>query len=200
MSKKIVNIAVLEPSEIIYEGLSNIFSKSGRYFQLFKIENFSDIEDLYAKERLDIVIINPFQIQNKDKEFIALKRSKPDVGFVALVYTYFNQKMLSLFDRIIHITDTPDSFIGLINKLNDDSSSHASNNGQEQLSERELEVLKLVISGLSNKEIADKLFISIHTVISHRKNISQKTGIKSQAGLTIYAISNKLIKLEDYSG
>jgi DNA-binding CsgD family transcriptional regulator len=62
-----------------------------------------------------------------------------------------------------------------------------------------LEVLKLVVAGMQNKEIADKLFISVHTVVSHRKNISQKTGIKSQAGLTIYAISNKVIDIVDFS-
>ncbi|MBK8882774.1 MAG: helix-turn-helix transcriptional regulator [Bacteroidales bacterium] len=65
------------------------------------------------------------------------------------------------------------------------------------LSERETEVLKLLSKGLSNKEIADSLNISIHTVISHRKNLTQKTGIKSQSGLTIYALSNNIISLEN---
>ena len=51
--------------------------------------------------------------------------------------------------------------------------------------------------GFANKEIADKLFISIHTVISHRKNITEKLGIKSISGLTVYAIMNNLLDLED---
>ncbi|MFW6309510.1 MAG: response regulator transcription factor [Prolixibacteraceae bacterium] len=63
----------------------------------------------------------------------------------------------------------------------------------EELSQREREVLKLVALGYSNKIIADKLFISIHTVISHRKNITEKVGIKSISGLTVYAILNHLI-------
>jgi DNA-binding CsgD family transcriptional regulator len=63
----------------------------------------------------------------------------------------------------------------------------------DELSSREKEVLRLVAMGHSNKIIADKLFISIHTVISHRKNISEKTGIKSISGLTVYAILNNLI-------
>jgi len=62
--------------------------------------------------------------------------------------------------------------------------------------EREIDVLKLVATGLANKEIADKLNISIHTVITHRKNISQKIGIKSVSGLTIYAVVKKFISLE----
>ena len=61
------------------------------------------------------------------------------------------------------------------------------------LSKREAEVLKLVALGLSNKEIANRLFISSHTVISHRKKITSKLGIKSISGLTVYAIINNLI-------
>ncbi len=199
MNNRHINIAVLEPSQIIYEGLSNIFLKSGQYFQLLRIDTFDELKKYIEKKKLDVIIINPSQIQNKDKEFIALKNDQTDTCWVALVYTFFNQKMLSLFDKTIHITDTPDSIISLINKLNDSNSPNSSAAGHEQLSDREIEVLKLVTAGLSNKEIADKLFISIHTVISHRKNISQKTGIKSQSGLTIYAILNKIIQIEDFS-
>ena len=69
-------------------------------------------------------------------------------------------------------------------------------NNAKQLSEREIDVLRLLLEGLSNKEVADRLCLSTHTVISHRKNISSKTGIKSLAGLTIYAISNGIIKVK----
>lgn len=199
MNNRHINIAILEPSQIIYEGLSNIFLKSGQYFQLLRLNTFDELENYIGQKKLDVIIINPSQIQNKDKEFIALKNNQADTCWVALVYTFFNQKMLSLFDKTIHITDSPDSIIGLINRLNDSNSLNSSSAGHEQLSDREIEVLKLVAAGSSNKEIADKLFISIHTVISHRKNISQKTGIKSQSGLTIYAILNKIIQIEDFS-
>jgi DNA-binding CsgD family transcriptional regulator len=63
----------------------------------------------------------------------------------------------------------------------------------DELTVREKEVLALVAMGHSNKEIAEKLFISIHTVISHRKNITEKLGIKSISGLTVYAILNRVI-------
>ena len=66
----------------------------------------------------------------------------------------------------------------------------------EELSEREKDVLIEVVKGLSNKEIADTLCISTHTVISHRKNITRKLNIHSTAGLTIYAIVNKLVDIE----
>ena len=65
----------------------------------------------------------------------------------------------------------------------------------EELSDREKDVLIQVVRGLSNKEIADVLCISTHTVISHRKNIARKLNIHSTAGLTIYAIVNHLVDL-----
>ena len=63
----------------------------------------------------------------------------------------------------------------------------------EELSDREKEILVCVAKGLQNKEIADKCNISVNTVITHRKNITRKTGIKSVAGLTVYALLNRLI-------
>ena len=66
----------------------------------------------------------------------------------------------------------------------------------DKLSAREIEILSGVAQGLLNKEIASKLNISIHTVITHRKNIARKTGIKTIAGLTAYAILNNLIDAE----
>ena len=67
---------------------------------------------------------------------------------------------------------------------------------QELLSAREIEVLVLITKGLINKEIADKLNISLTTVITHRKNITEKLGIKSVSGLTIYAVMNGYIEAD----
>ena len=67
-------------------------------------------------------------------------------------------------------------------------------NADALLSTRELDTLKLIALDLPNQEIADKLFISIHTVITHRKNITAKLDIKSASGLTIYAIMEGYIE------
>ena len=65
------------------------------------------------------------------------------------------------------------------------------------ISEREKEVLQLVAQGKTNKEISDQLHISPHTVIAHRKNITSKLGIKTIAGLAVYAVLNGLIDPEE---
>lgn len=67
----------------------------------------------------------------------------------------------------------------------------------DALSERERDVLVHIVRGLTNKEIAAKMFLSVHTVNTHRKNIMNKLKIHSPAGLTIYAIVNKLVEIED---
>ncbi|KAA6344739.1 Oxygen regulatory protein NreC [termite gut metagenome] len=65
----------------------------------------------------------------------------------------------------------------------------------KDLSAREIEVLVLIGKGLLNKEIADKLNISLTTVITHRKNIIEKLGIKSVSGLTMYAVMNGYVEI-----
>lgn len=70
----------------------------------------------------------------------------------------------------------------------------------EQVSERERDIIKCVAQGLSNKEIADRLCISINTVTTHRRNIAQKLEIHSSAGLAIYAVINDILKIEELKG
>ena len=67
---------------------------------------------------------------------------------------------------------------------------------EHELSAREIEVLILITKGFINTEIAEKLNISLTTVISHRKNITEKLGIKSVPGLTIYAVMNGYVEAD----
>lgn len=71
-----------------------------------------------------------------------------------------------------------------------DDQKNNDNDNDSHLTNREIEILKLIVQGHMNKEVADKLNISLNTVLSHRKNIISKTGIKTVSGLTFYAISN----------
>ena len=68
---------------------------------------------------------------------------------------------------------------------------------KETLSEREKDVIVALVQGMTNKEIADHLCISINTVITHRRNIARKLQIHSAAGLTIYAIVNNLVDISN---
>ena len=83
------------------------------------------------------------------------------------------------------------------NVLVDDDDDIPSTSKDETLSEREKEIVKCIVNGMTNKETAEHLFISVNTVLTHRKNIARKLSIHSTAGLTIYAIANGIVNLED---
>ena len=78
-------------------------------------------------------------------------------------------------------------------------SDELNKNELSQMTERELDIIRCVAGGLSNKEIADRLFLSVHTVTTYRRNISAKLGIHSAAGLTIFAILHNLVDINALS-
>lgn len=83
--------------------------------------------------------------------------------------------------------------VPVVSRMEDEDQGPKGEGGE--LSAREKEILVSVAKGMLNKEIADQYNISIYTVISHRKNITRKTGIKTVAGLTVYALLNNLIDM-----
>ncbi len=194
MDKCRINIAIIEPSDIIFEGLSILLLKAGQHIYLYRISDFDELSNLSEKEKINIVIQNPVILQNRMNYFTKLKKQYPDILWFGLVYSYFDSELLNKFNEIISISDTIEIITKKLN--NQYKQCGCKNNLQEELSEREIDVLVQLVKGLSNKQIADKLNISIHTVISHRKNIIEKTGIKSLSGMTIYAISKKIISLD----
>ncbi|MBQ9587290.1 MAG: helix-turn-helix transcriptional regulator [Bacteroidales bacterium] len=103
---------------------------------------------------------------------------------------------MDLFKYRLDIRRTRSEIASLLKSVVDDYAENeepAENTESYELSDRETDVLVLVAKGLSSKEIADKLNISVHTVNSHRKNITHKTGIKSVAGLAVYAMIHNLM-------
>jgi DNA-binding CsgD family transcriptional regulator len=189
MTKYRINIALYEPSSIIYEGLATILLKSDKHFNLFRINHLDEVTDA-----LDMVILNPTLLQNRISDFRKVRKNGMDLLWVGLLYSFFDTELLSCFDDTLSIYENPETICEKLAALVQKSSANPPAQ-HEQLSDREIDVLIQLVKGLSNKEIADALHISTHTVISHRKNITQKTGIKSQSGLTIYAISKKIVAL-----
>lgn len=188
-----IHIIIAEPAAILYEGLAAILFRSGLKPHVSKADTLDDIQQLHLRRSGDIIIISPLLIQNNVKSYHALRNQLENTQWIGLVYAYYDPALLALFDTVITISDTPGFIVTTVNKMLNSISPKE----PEVLSDREIEVLKLLASGMANKEIADRLNISINTVITHRKNISQKTGIKSVSGLTIYAVVKKMISLEN---
>uniref|UniRef100_UPI004056EF86 LuxR C-terminal-related transcriptional regulator n=1 Tax=Alistipes sp. TaxID=1872444 RepID=UPI004056EF86 len=103
----------------------------------------------------------------------------------------------TLFVPAVEILESEVQAQGHANSHNGKSPSNDNNEQLELLSSREKDIVVCVARGLSNKEMADCLNLSVHTVATHRRNISAKLQIHSTAGLTIYAIANKLVDLKD---
>lgn len=197
MNSKGKHIIIVETSFILYHGLTKSLLSPELPVRVFQSEEFPEIEKRIEDEPESIVIINPAMIQFNTKEFRLLKKNRPSVHWIAFIYQLIDERLLPLFDASIHLNDPPERIIETIKNLLRPVNESGIPDSEKLLSEREIDVLTQLALGLSNKEIADKLNISINTVITHRKNISQKTGIKSVSGLTIYAVVNKLISLEN---
>ena len=196
MQNKEVNILIAEPSELLKEGFSKIAESELINVNLKYINNFDELKYYLSDFKFDIVIINPSLIQSVSRTIKNLRKKYREIKWIGFVYAFFDEKILSGFDDIITISDSKTKIQEILgNKKNSDSENNK-NEEREDLSDREIDVLKLLTEGNSNKQIANKLKISAHTVISHRKNIVQKTGIKSVSGLTIYAVINKIIDLK----
>lgn len=193
MDKLRINIAVIEPSDIVYEGLSNIILKLKNNYYLYRINDLEELIINYKRISFNIAIINPATVQNKETEFTKFKTNNKDILFMSINYSFFSNKLLNKFDKTISITDDTTTISQKINNLLIPTIN--SENESEELTQREIEVLICLTKGQANKEIAETLNISIHTVISHRKNIIEKTGVKSLPGLTIYALSKNIIQL-----
>lgn len=98
---------------------------------------------------------------------------------------------------IIHISLSKEEIMERIQKLLDAQPQDQNESQLFNLSPREKTIVRLVSLGYTNKQIAEELFLSAHTVITHRKNIGHKLGIKSVSALTVYAIVNNIITIEE---
>ena len=184
-----------EDSAIIALGFAKLLESSAYFEVVSHVEKFSLIEEKIAVTKPDIVIVNPALSGAVKSDGQTINRFD-DIKIVALVHNYIGQDILKQYNATIDINDTRQE---VENKLNEalESKGKEEEKLNYELSERETDILIAVAKGMQNKEIADTLNISIHTVISHRKNIVAKTGIKSVAGLTVYALINNLINESD---
>ncbi len=183
------NILIIDPSEVILNGLSTLMHQlvvgeprlSTSWDEALKIKNLADI-------RLGIIgsgLIHEWVFRKS-----SILKAFENARWAAFIYAPCYYEQDPHLDGVLKINDSSDTIrSGLKSLLSIDKPEEP----QQPLSEREIEVLQLLVQGKSQKEIAHQLNLSIHTVNSHRKNISEKTGIKSIAGLTLFALSQKYI-------
>ena len=191
-------IIIVEPSPMLSGGLAQYFDDIRQVSVVSQLESIDRLEEKLASYNPEILIINPLLVSfDANEAFQKLLREFPNVVPVALVSSFIDKNILRQFKEVIEMTDSKQKVVlKIFNLLNDNNLSQEKTENVE-LSNREIVVLVALAKGLTNKEISDQLFISVHTVITHRKNIVRKTGIKSVSGLTVYALLNNLVDESD---
>ena len=186
-------VIICEASEIIVEGLSEIINALPDFDVVMHAETPERLDERILSSDANILIINPILLGLSEKNLpLKLSKEHSQLFIIALVTSYLDPSVQKPYNTFIEINDSKQKIAAKLNEIakSDDKSEM---NDDVELSRRETDVLIAVAKGLMNKEIAELLNISIHTVITHRKNISKKTGIKSVSGLTVYALLNNLI-------
>ena len=137
-----------------------------------------------------MLIINP---SLTDEEMLRELQQK-SLRLIAFQSALADARLMQRFDAVVSIYDTAEQIKEKLLQLH---GSEAGGKEHDTLSAREREIVVCVVKGMTNKQIAEKLCLSLHTVITHRRNIAGKLQIHSPAGLTIYAIVNKLVELSE---
>lgn len=197
-----LKIAIAENSTIVRVGLENMLKRlPGFHIQIVDINTDEMLLEALRMHHPDILVINP-QMTGFSGDLQKLKDESGchSIKTIALLFSILPDYVLRLYDEQFSLfTDSE----GMKQKLEsmlalEESAEESSDDdGQQALSAREKEIVICVVKGMTNREIADKLFLSTHTVVTHRRNIARKLQIHSPSGLTIYAIVNKLVELKD---
>jgi DNA-binding NarL/FixJ family response regulator len=147
--------------------------------------DYAIIDTAYLNLTNNFNVINEFPGTSSTR-FIALTSDEE--------YNLANAKfydVISYFETEKSVYQKIESWVNQLNRVEDEKCK------SRELSRQEKKILQSLALGMTNKEIAEKLFISPHTVMTHRKNITRKLGIKTISGLTVYAILNKLVDVAD---
>jgi DNA-binding CsgD family transcriptional regulator len=191
-SNQNISIIAISQSDVVLTGLSEIL-KGCQASEVILLHRGDELIDYPALNGY-ILILAASEEQEKSSLFIRkMLTSAQNIHFMTL-----NLGSDSVYsNQIINLFDTPALICYKVNEILNSFLLDQNKDTDTELTRREIEVLQMVTKGHSNKEIADLLFVSVHTVISHRKNISEKTGIKSASGLTMYAILKKIIDVSE---
>ncbi len=187
-------IVIAEPSTMLRIGLERLLEELPDAEVVFSTDNLSSLYARINALRPDILIINPLLFDYAKRATLRAEFDQlPNLRVVGLVTAYLESQHQRQFAGVIELNDDIQRIKSTLNQVARSVQSDDDESDTAPLSDREKDVLVCLSKGLKNNEIADQLNISVHTVITHRKNIVRKTCIKSVAALTVDAILNNLI-------
>ena len=191
-------IAIAEPSSMLRIGLEQLLRELPNAEVVFSTDNLNALSARINALHPDILIVNPLLFDYAKRATIRAEFDQlPNLRIIGLITAYIESQHQRQFAGIIELNDDFQRIKSTLNQVSNTLQTDNEDPDTAPLSDREKDVLICLSKGLKNNEIADQLNISVHTVITHRKNIVRKTGIKSVAALTVYAILNNLIEEKD---
>lgn len=191
-----LHVLVAEPLPLVREGLLAMLEHiTSVHIHPVSVNNRQSLDSLLAVRQIDLLLVSSHFDGAFD--FQQFRQQHPQIPCAAIVTDLVTLAKTDKSLPYLTITTSSDQLALLIDQLVREKSATPASPADERdvLSVREREILVLLAQGLSNKEIADRLFLSVYTVMTHRRNICQKLNIHSVSGLTIYAIANKLMEL-----
>lgn len=190
-------VALLLPSVLVARGFESVFADLGEFRVSGVLSDLGNAAEVRMKlEGADVIVVDPVVFEYALRGNVRSVISQySDAAVVGLQSISMSDEAWKQYDEVVNIYDAPPVIIRKLRSALSSRTELPKLEGEE-LSAREKEILVCVAKGMLNKEIADHFNISIYTVITHRKNITRKTGIRTVAGLTVYALLNNLI---DYS-
>jgi len=208
-----IDILIANNNQIVGEGLKTILqsiagnrvlgiANSIKHLSNKSSKYFPDIIVIdYSSESFGVASIKEIKRIYKDAKILAITDTLPKTTVYKALKNGVDSYLLSdcekpeIRDAIADTMDGKQFYCGMvIDILAEDSKGDLNGCSGISLSEREIEIIRLISDGCTNKEIADQLFLSTHTVNTHRKNIMNKLGIKNTAGIVIYAFRENIIK------
>jgi len=192
-----ISVSIIESSFIIRQGLLSLLSRFHDIDVQGVYDSFDNVVECITSCDTDIIVVNASLIDS-DTLSNLMKTDARLVSNKLILLSLFNPgvDLQSAVKGVWLYNQSESKIIEAVKTLLADYDNNLSNS-EDVLSKREQDTLRLIALGLTQKEIADKLFISTHTVVSHRKNITRKLGIKTVSGLTVYAILNNLITMDE---
>lgn len=190
-----LNVILCTPSPIEFNGLCSILRNIREMSISFRaIEPATLAENPALPVNADIFICDPVALATPMLH--AIRLASPKVKMVLLYHTALPQNYVKEYDAAISIYDSESAIEQTVTSL---FANRKTPGMPSELTQREKEIIIGVVKGLSNKEIAAQINVSVNTVMTHRRNIAAKLEIHSAAGLTVYALMSNLITLDELS-
>ena len=191
-----LRVVIAETSPVLALGFASCLKRlPGFEIHTSEVHSYSDLVETVRTSEPDFVVVNPMFGGAFHPTSFRDDCSIPGLKVMAIEIGRLGEETSELYDGVLAVTDDLQSIAQKLHAIGGGDAT--GNEEKDALSQREKEIVTLVVKGMTNKEIADRLFLSVHTVNTHRRNIARKLEIHSATGLTIYAIVNHLVEIAD---